>query len=411
MRILFITQWFQPEPQLTGMPFAKALVKLGHEVQVLTGFPNYPGGKLYDGYKIKLLQKETIEGISVLRVPLYPSHDNSAFRRFLNYASFALSAAILGPWVVSRADVIYAYHPPATIFFPVWLVHFLRRIPIVYNIQNLWPDTLRVTGMFKSNIGLKLVNSFCNLTYKMSDKIVVLSPGFKNVLCARGVSADKIEVVYNWCDDEIIHSAAPKAEFKQKMEADTHFNIMFAGNIGKAQLLDPVLEAAQRVKKRYPHVQFIFVGGGIDVDRLNKKSHELNLDNVKFFPYQPQSEIASILSIADVLLVHLKDDPLFRITIPSKIQAYMSVGKAIIVGVNGDATDLVIKAKAGVSCQSGNSDSIFDAISKLVEMPKSELAAMGMNGREFYNKELALDVGAKKYEEIFMSVIRKNKTR
>ena len=122
MRILFITQLFQPEEFLKGLPLAKELLKLGHEVEVLTGFPNYPQGKLYKGYKIRFLQRENMEGVSIIRVPLYPSHDKSGFRRFLNYASFAFFAALIGPWVVKKADVAYVYHPPGTIGFPAIII-------------------------------------------------------------------------------------------------------------------------------------------------------------------------------------------------------------------------------------------------------------------------------------------------
>ena len=155
MRILFIIQWFQPEPTLKGLPFAQELVKLGHEVEVLTGFPNYPSGKLYPGYRIRFLQKEIIEGIPIIRVPLYPSHDTSGFRRILNYMSYAFSAALIGPWVVKKFDIAYVYHPPATVGLPAIALRFLRGLRFVYDIQDFWPDCLQATGMFKNKIGRK----------------------------------------------------------------------------------------------------------------------------------------------------------------------------------------------------------------------------------------------------------------
>jgi len=209
MRILFITQWFHPEPNFICLPLAKELIKLGHKVQVLTGFPNYPDGKIYDGYRVKLLQRENVDGVSIVRVPLYPSHDISGIGRIANYVSFALSAAAIGPWVVKSADVAYVYHPPAMVYLPAFVIRLLRRIPLVYNIQDLWPDTLLATGMFNNRSGLKLVNTWCKFIYKSTDKIVVISPGFKRMLCNRGVSPDKIEVVYNWCDDTVIRPVEP----------------------------------------------------------------------------------------------------------------------------------------------------------------------------------------------------------
>jgi len=176
-RILFLTQWFYPELSFKGLPFAKELSKLGYEVQVLTGFPNYPGGTVYDGYKIKLFQRETIDGISVFRVPLYPSHDNKLLNRMANYVSFALSASFLGFLGIKRPDVIYVYHPPATIGLPALFLHLLYRVPFIYDIQDLWPDTLSATGMVNNKVIIWFVKKWCQLIYSQATKIVVLSPG------------------------------------------------------------------------------------------------------------------------------------------------------------------------------------------------------------------------------------------
>jgi glycosyltransferase involved in cell wall biosynthesis len=197
MRILMLTQWFDPEPTFKGLTFAKALRERGHEVEILTGFPNYPGGKVYPGYRIRPFQREVMEGIPVIRVPLYPSHDNSAIRRVANYATFALSAAAIGTAAVKPADVMYVYHPPATVAFPAMLIGSIRRIPFVYDIQDLWPDTLGATGMVNNKSLLKMVGRWCRWTYRAAARIVVLSPGFKELLVARGVPREKIEVIYN----------------------------------------------------------------------------------------------------------------------------------------------------------------------------------------------------------------------
>ena len=406
MRILFITQWFQPESFFKGLPFAKELLKLGHEVEVLTGFPNYPEGKIYKGYKIRFLQRETIDGISVIRVPLYPSHDKSGWRRFLNYASFAFSAAIIGPWVVKKADVAYVYHPPATIGFPAVMIKLLRRIPFVYDIQDMWPDTLTATGMFNNKFGLWLVDRWCRFVYWAASKITVLSPGFKNTLIERGVPGNKIEVIYNWVDDTMVKPAPKNPALAAKFGLDGKFNIVFAGNMGKVQALEAVIAAANILKKEYPNIQFVFVGTGVEVENLKTKTNDAGLKNILFVPQQPLSEMGAILALADVLLVHLKDVPLFRITIPSKIQAYMAVGRPILVGVQGDAADLVINAKAGLPCLPENAESIADGVRKFLSMSRQELDTMGENGRTFYQRELALAVGTKQFAQVFESIIQ-----
>lgn len=408
MRILLLSQWFDPEPTFKGLAFARELVRLGHEVQVLTGFPNYPGGKLYDGYKIRLLQRENIDGISVLRVPLYPSHDGSALKRIANYVSFAVAAALLGPLLVRRADVVYVYHPPATVSLPAMMLKLLRGMPFVYDIQDLWPDTLAVTGMIKNQTILKCVDLWCRLTYRFASHIVVLSPGFKNRLQERGVPGEKISVIYNWCDEGQITNVERSAAEQYEPELSGRFNVVFAGTMGKAQALDAVLDAAKLLAERLPQVQFVFIGGGIDVDRLKQIKAEMKVENVLFLPRRPVSEIGSILCMADLLLVHLKADPLFEITLPSKTQAYLATGRPILMAVRGDAADLVKKAEAGISCIPEDAKSIAFSVEKMVTLAQGERDDMGRKGTRFYLQELSLAVGARRFEDLFKALVQKS---
>jgi len=406
MRILLLTQWFDPEPTFKGLSFARELVRLGHTVQVLTGFPNYPGGLLYPGYRIKVIQRETIDGITIIRVPLYPSHDSSALKRICNYFSFAVSAALLGTIFVKTADVMYVYHPPATIGFAAILIKFFRRIPFVYDIQDLWPDTLLTTGMLKNETLLKLIGWWCHLTYRVADHIVVLSPGFKNKLVERGVPEGKISTIYNWCDEGkiAIMERSVAAIYEPRMA--NRFNVVFAGNMGKAQALDAILDAAKLLINRMLNLQFVFIGNGIDVERLKQIKAKKGLDNVLFLERRPLSEIGSVLSMADLLLVHLKDDALFEITIPSKTQAYMAVGRPILMAVRGDAANLVAKAGAGIACIPEDAGSIASSVEKLASMTQVELDEMGQRGARYYQQELSLAVGTRRFEKLFSAMIR-----
>lgn len=408
MRILLVSQWFTPEPIFKGLPFAKALRDRGHEVQVLTGFPNYPEGILYSGYRQRLLQQETMDGIPVLRVPLYPSHDASIGRRVANYASFAVTSASIGVLAVKPADVMYVYHPPATVALPAMVIGWMRRIPFIYDIQDLWPDTLDATGMVNSNALHKIVDWWCRWTYRSAAKIVVLSSGFKTKLVERGVPPDKIEVIYNWCEEGQIVKGPRNEVLAQELGLAGRFNIVFAGTMGKAQALDAVLVAAEFVGRNIPMVQFIFIGGGIEVERLRRIAVEMELSNVLFLPRRPISEIGEILHLADVLLVHLKDDALFRITIPSKIQAYLAIGRPILAGVCGESANLVQRAGAGLVCTPENAGSIAKTVETLYNMPKERLEEMGNNGRSFYHRELAMNIGISKFEEVFRSAIAWN---
>jgi colanic acid biosynthesis glycosyl transferase WcaI len=405
MRILMLTQWFDPEPPaFKSLLFARALRDLGHDVEVLTGFPNYPGGKLYEGYELHPYRRETMEGIVVHRVWLYPSHDKSAIRRIMNYASFALSAALLGPWVATKPDVVYVYHPPGTVALPAIAFRLLRGVPFVYDIQDLWPDTLVATGMLSNTALLTLVGLWSRLSYRLAGGITVLSPGFKERLVMRGVPAAKINVIYNWCDESQAVAAPLNSDLAVKLGLAGRFNVMFAGTMGKAQGLDAVLDAARLLSSTHPHVQLVFVGGGVDVERLKCKTNELDIENVLFLARRPVSEIGPIMQLADVLLVHLRDDPLFAITIPSKTQSYMAIGKPILMAVRGNAATLIEAAGAGVSCTPEDSRAIADSISQLADMPAEKLSEMGRNGLRYYQREFALAVGARHFERLLCAV-------
>ncbi|MCO8058833.1 glycosyltransferase family 4 protein [Acinetobacter towneri] len=402
MKILLLTQWFDPEPTFKGLAFAKELKRQGHEVQVLTGFPNYPSGKIYDGYKLKLYQREEIEGISILRVALYPNHDSSALRRILNYISFAFMAMLFGIFVTKKADVIYAYHPPLTVGLAAILIKFFRRTPIVYDIQDMWPDTLKATGMLNNNKILNFIGSVCKLVYKFVDHIVVLCPGFKQLLIERDVPKEKISVIYNWCDEQGLTQAKPaKLEYQQLMQ--NKFNIVFAGNMGKAQALDTILEAAKKFKN-IQDIQFVFVGGGTETERLKQRSIVENISNIAFIPRMSMAEVGGVLQLSDLLLVHLKKDPLFEITIPSKTQAYMAMGKPVLMAVAGDAAELVQKAECGCIAISEDATSLQQAILKAYHLPASERLQMGINAQNFYKQELSLDSGVKQFVSIFEKV-------
>ena len=399
MRILMITQLFQPEPNhLKGLAFAKEMVKLGHEVEVLTGFPNYPGGKIYSGYRQCWRQRETIDGVSIIRVPLYPDHSGSGFRRILCYLSLALSACIPGLFLVRRPDVVHVYQGPATLALPALLLRLLRGVPFILDVQDLWPESVTSSGMLVMPGLTYILTKWCDLAHRFADKIVVLSPGYKGVLATHGVDISKIAVVYNWCDESQIPVC--------KMSGDPfrlagRFNVIYAGNLGRVQALDAVLDAASLLRDVHPDIMFVFVGDGIDSDRLKDTAASKYLDNVRFISRQPVAEIGAILEKANALLIHLRDDSLCRVGIPQKTQAYLSAGRPIIVAVKGNAADLVVEAQAGISCEPEQPASIAAAVKNLYALSVEERAHMGNNGRAYYDKHLALSVGVTQMESLF----------
>ena len=352
MKILLITQWFEPEPTLKGLAFAKALSERGHDVQVITGFPNYPGGKVYDGYQVRAAQREWHGRVEVCRVALYPSHDSSC---------------LFGVFASRKADVIYAYHPPLTVGMSAALIGLFRRTPVVYDIQDMWPDTLKATGMLNNPRALSLIGRICQWVYRRASALVVLSPGFKKLLQERGVPEEKISVIYNWCDEAALTAL---------------------------------------VAEKNQEVQFVFVGGGVDVDRLKSLAKQKSPSNVVFLPRMPMHEVGNVLSGADVLLVHLRDDPLFKVTVPSKTQAYMAVGKPILMAVRGDAATLVERAKCGLSVDPESSVEIARAVIAMSELRADELERMGGNGLDFYKNNLSLNAGVNEFIRVLNSVIK-----
>ncbi|MDZ4190356.1 MAG: glycosyltransferase family 4 protein [Hydrogenophaga sp.] len=405
-RVLLLTQWFDPEPTFKGLVFARELVRQGFEVEVLTGFPNYPGGKVYPGYRIKWLQREVLDGVQVTRVPLYPNHDQSAIKRVLNYASFAASATLYGVLMAKRADVVYAYHPPLTVGMAAAIIKLFRRVPVVYDIQDMWPDTLRATGMLNNPKALAWVDKVCRWVYRRMDHIVVLSPGFKRLLLQRGVPEAKLSVIYNWADEASL--AAPVGQVPATFPTSQQFRIVFAGNMGKAQALGTVLDAAALLQQRGSRVCWVMLGGGVEVARLKAEAEKRQLSNMVFLPPVPMAEVGAYLHNADALLVHLRKDPLFEITIPSKTQAYMTVGKPLLMAVDGDAADLVRQSGGGVVAESENAEALAQAAEQLAATSPEALAVMGQKAQDFYRQHLALAVGVDRFGALFRQLGRRN---
>jgi len=408
MKILFLTQWYLPEPLSYQSDLAETLRDQGHEVTVLTGFPNWPTGRLAPGYRIRLWQRETINGVSVIRVPLYPDHSTSALRRILNFASLAFFATILGPWLVPACDVIHVNFPPVTLGFPAWVLSWLRRAPMTFEIQDLWPETLEATGMVKNKRALAIVRWLADWGYRRAAAIRVISPGFREHLLGKGIAPEKIRVISNSVDTERHKPREPSAELAEKYGLSGRFNIMFAGTLGLPQGLDAVLAAAALLSD-LPDVQFVFVGDGADLPRLRQMVRDRNIDNVRFVGRVPSSMMSDLYPLADVLLIHLRDSPVFRITIPHKIFTYMASARPILAAVEGDTANVVRAAQAGLTCTPGDAQSIADAVRRFHALSPAERQAMGQNGRRatlesYQRKSLIARVA-----EMFDDVVRQSK--
>jgi colanic acid biosynthesis glycosyl transferase WcaI len=396
LRIIFLTQWFDPEPTLKGLGFAQALAARGHLVEVVTGFPNYPGGRVYDGFRIRPMRREQHGGVAVTRLALIPSHSNSKVGRIANYLSFWLSTCIYLLFVARKADVVYVYHPPITVGLAAAIARLFRRTPTVLDVQDIWPDTLRATGMIGNARILRIIDRLCSWVYRHVDRITVISPGFGRLIQDRGVPAEKIVLVMNWAPE----MSAPPA-ITAPFRTEHRFCLLYAGNMGPAQGLATVLEAASLVRAKDAGIGFYFLGSGISVDTLKAKAAALQLDNVVFLPRVGLDQVGGFMQAADVLLVHLIDDPLFAITIPSKTQAYLAAGKPILLAVAGDAADLIAASGGGVTVAPNDPAALAAQVLHMAALPAAELQHLGSNAARFYNENLSLAQALNKLEAVF----------
>ncbi|MHB8868332.1 MAG: glycosyltransferase family 4 protein [Thermoleophilia bacterium] len=388
-----MTQLFDPEPShLKGLNFARRLVQLGHSVRVITCFPNYPGGSIYPGYEQKVWSREVVDGVEIIRLPLYPSHDRSGYRRALCYGTFAVSAST-AMTLLADADVVHVYQGPASLGLPALVAQAFRKVPFVYDIQDLWPDSLETSGMLTNPAALRAVGHWCSYVYSKAARIVVLCPGMKRELVARGVADAKIDVVYNWADDSLLGSPERDLSLARDLGVEGRFVIMFAGTMGRMQGLGALLDAAAVVEPRDSRICFLLVGGGVEAGALQREAYARGLSNVKFLGRQPPEMMPRLYSVADAAFVQLTRTDLARITIPQKLQAYMAAGKPILAALEGDGARLVEQAGAGIVCSPEDSERIADCAVRLVALEKGELRRLGGSGRRFYEDRLAVERG------------------
>jgi glycosyltransferase involved in cell wall biosynthesis len=402
LRVLLLSQYYEPEP-FKGDALGGGLVRRGHRVTAVTGFPNYPLGRVYDGYRQRPWQREERAGVQVVRLPMYTDHSRSAARRALNYGSFAASASVLGPALCGPQDVMWVHHPPLTVAAPALAISAVRRVPFVLEIQDLWPETLGATGMVGSSRVLDAVGRAAEALYRRAAALVVISHGFKRNLVAKGVPAGKVHVIHNWADEDVYRPVAPDPELARRWGLDGRFNVLFAGNIGPAQALGTVLDAAERLRD-LPDVQMVFVGEGVDLAALTASAESRGLANVRFVPRQPPQAMPAFYALSDALLIHLRRDPLFEITIPSKTLAYLACGRPILCAVPGDAADVIERAGAGVTCPPEDADALAAVVRRLYAMPAAEREAMGAAGRAAYEAEYSQQGALDRYERLFADV-------
>jgi glycosyltransferase involved in cell wall biosynthesis len=399
MRVGMVSQFYDPEGGSAAVPgaIARALVARGHDVNVLTGFPNYPSGQVAPGYRIRPYQFEERDGVSVHRVPLMPSHDRSVVRRSTNYLSFAISAAIR-PLLLRKADVWLVYSSPATAALPAMIARTLFGRPYVLLVQDLWPDSVVGSGFVQSGRALRvmvgLLDRFCRASYALSSAVAVTSPGMAEVLGERGVPAAKLTVVPNWVDEALFRPLESPADRPVELDG---FVVMYGGNLGDLQGLDTAIEAMALLRD-LPDLRLAFVGSGIAEERLRQAA--AGDDRIVFLGQQPADRMSDLMAWSDVQLVSLKDLPLFRSTVPSKLQSVLAAGRPVLAALAGDARELVENSGAGLAVPPEDPAALAAAVRSLYALPVAEREALGRRGREHYVNFLSEEVGRIALEDL-----------
>jgi glycosyltransferase involved in cell wall biosynthesis len=408
MRIAYLTEWFEPEPNIIkGTSFVAALQAAGHEVTVITGFPNYPLGRIYPGYRLRLFCHEEVGGVRIVRLPLYPSHDGSAVRRSLTFLSFFLSALIYLVLRRSRFDLAYVYHPPIT----VGLAAALARLPFVLDVQDLWPDTVVATDLRGASRLTRPLAACCRFVYERALAICAQSDGIERALVERGVHDDKITVIRNWADAEF--QDIPQASVKRRA-----FTLVYGGNLGRAQQLGHLVDAAAILLAQRPNIRIELFGSGVDEIELREKAERKKLTNVRFHGRIPADEMLRAFADADALLMHLGPDPLFSITIPSKTQQYLALGRPIVAAVNGEAGQLLRASGAAIVVPPADPPALARAIAQMADISEARRAIMGQAGAQFYGEHFSFAHGIGRtlalldeaYEQVAIRTHRRGRT-
>lgn len=401
MRIGLLTQWYDPEPGPAALPgvLARGLRDRGHDVQVLTGFPNYPTGTIAQGYALTRKLDEKREGINVRRVALYPSHDSSAWRRFATYASFGVSASASGLGVMRGLDALWINYSPITVAWPMWAARFGLKVPAVTHVLDLWPDTILAGGFASGSrvfeVAAKGLHAWCRGMYASSASVAYISPSVGQILQQRGVSPDKLRYVPMWADEEIFRPS--KADLRAELGLGSdQVVLLYAGALGEAQGLGTLIEACARVTE--PGFVCLIAGSGAAEADLRERAAQLEATNVRFLGRVAQAEMTRLMATADLSYVSLRTHALSPVTMPSKTQAALAAGKALVVAAEGDVATVARESRAGFTAGPDDVVGIATAIETACRSGRVELERLGRQGRRYYEQTFSVAQGVGRVE-------------
>lgn len=384
MKVLVVSQYFWPENFRINDLVAELKLR-GHEITVLTGKPNYPEGYLYSEFVSDPDKFDRYHGADIVRVPIFP-RGRGPFRLMLNYVSFAISGSLMGLWRLRGRsfDVIFTCQlSPVTVGIPALVIRAIKKIPMALWVLDLWPETLRAVGTLKSKVLLNCVGNLVEYIYRRSDVILVQSKSFMPSIDHRLGGDGTLRYMPSWA--EILPKAVdPASEMPSTIGS---FNILFTGNIGDAQNFPAILKAAHNLRG-HSSIKWWFVGSGRMSQWVSDEIKRYGLeDRVSMLGRFPLERMPAFFTRADALLISLKPDPVFDMTIPGKLQTYLSVGKPILAMLNGEGAALIRRAGCGMVCPAGDHKALSVAILEMYGMTAPEREKMGTRAIEFSNKE------------------------
>ena len=388
MRLLVVSQYFWPENFRINDLVAE-LVGRGHEVTVLTGLPNYPDGQVFPQFRADPAGYARYQGAEIIRVPMFP-RGRGSLRLMLNYVSYAASASVVGLWKLRgrKFDAIFTCQlSPVTVGLPAATLRAVKRVPMVFWVLDLWPDTLHAIGVVRSPAGLWAVGKLIAFIYKRCDLILAQSKSFIPQIQKYAGQAIRVEYFPSWAEQVFgRQDVVPAREVPSKTGT---FDVMFAGNIGDAQDFPAILAAAERLKA-HTHIRWLIVGDGRAARWVADEIKRRNLqDCVLMLGRYPVERMPSFFRHADALLVSLKNEPIFSMTIPGKLQSYLAAGIPVVAMLNGEGAEVVTSSQSGLTCAAGDHEGLAAAVVRLSEMSEEERARMGKNG---------LDVSAREFD-------------
>ncbi|MGA8428474.1 MAG: glycosyltransferase family 4 protein [Candidatus Sulfotelmatobacter sp.] len=413
MKILYVSQYFPPEmgaPAARAAELARHWTQAGHEVSVLTGFPNHPTGIVpaeWRGRLRRLTYHEKVGQTNVFRTWLWPLPNRKTHERMRNYASFCLSAAIRG-MSLPQPDVIIATSPQLLVGLSGWWLARLKRVPFVFEVRDLWPESLTAVGLGGgSSVLYRSLSAIANFLYSRSDHIVVVTPAFKDVLVKqRHLPASKISVIENGVETALFSPCPTEAvaTLKNELGLQGKFVISYVGTMGMAHGLETLLAAAAKLKDEHPQIVFLLIGEGSEKERIRGLATSRGLANVFFLDQQPREKIPALISASDACLVLLKKTEIFKTVIPTKMLEFMSCARPVILGVEGQARTIVEEAGAGIAFEPENSVELAKVIRQLAANP--ELGrSLGRNGREFVTNRFSRRSTAERYIQVLQSLL------